>query len=91
MCDIYASRVMTNSQLMDYMVSLHFIDFISWGVLDSGPLYCITLCPMAGGYYSGGGSPSNYCNLTLICCHSCKNHLTNIANQELQIQELQKL
>jgi hypothetical protein len=34
MCDIYASRVMTNSQLMDYMVSLHFIDFISWGVLE---------------------------------------------------------
>jgi hypothetical protein len=34
---------MTNSQLMlDYMVSLHFIDFISWGVLDNGPLYCIT-------------------------------------------------
>jgi hypothetical protein len=24
---------MKNSQLMDYMVSLHFIDFISWGVL----------------------------------------------------------
>jgi hypothetical protein len=23
--------------------SLHFIDFISWGVLDNGPLYCITL------------------------------------------------
>jgi hypothetical protein len=22
---------------------LHFIDFISWGVLDNGPLYCITL------------------------------------------------
>jgi hypothetical protein len=34
---------MKNSQLMDYMVSLHFIDFISWGVLDNGPLYCITL------------------------------------------------
>jgi hypothetical protein len=29
---------------MDYMVSLHFIDFISWGVLDNGPLHCITLC-----------------------------------------------
>jgi hypothetical protein len=28
---------------MDFMVSLHFIDFISWGVLDNGPLYCITL------------------------------------------------
>jgi hypothetical protein len=29
---------------MDYMVSLHFIDLISWGVLDNGgPLYCITL------------------------------------------------
>jgi hypothetical protein len=28
---------MTNSQLMDYMVSLHFINFISWGVLDNGP------------------------------------------------------
>jgi hypothetical protein len=25
------------------MVSLHFIDFNSWGVLDNGPLYCITL------------------------------------------------
>jgi hypothetical protein len=24
---------------MDYMVSLHFIDFISWGILDNGPLY----------------------------------------------------
>jgi hypothetical protein len=34
---------MKKSQLMDYMVSLHFIDFISWGVLDNGPLYCITL------------------------------------------------
>jgi hypothetical protein len=34
---------MKNSQLMDYMVFLHFIDFISWGVLDNGPLYCITL------------------------------------------------
>jgi hypothetical protein len=34
---------MNNSQLMDNMVSLHFIDFISWGVLDNGPLYCITL------------------------------------------------
>jgi hypothetical protein len=28
---------------MDYMVSLHFIDFISWGILDNGPLSCITL------------------------------------------------
>jgi hypothetical protein len=26
---------------MDYMVSLHFIDFISWGVLDNGPIYAI--------------------------------------------------
>jgi hypothetical protein len=34
---------MKNSQLMDYMLSLHFMDFISWGVLDTGPLYCITL------------------------------------------------
>jgi hypothetical protein len=34
---------MKNSQLMDYMVSLHFIDFISWCILDTGPLYCITL------------------------------------------------
>jgi hypothetical protein len=23
--------------------SLHFIDFISWAVLDNRPLYCITL------------------------------------------------
>jgi hypothetical protein len=28
---------------MDYMVSLHFIDFISWGVLDNGPLYTLSL------------------------------------------------
>jgi hypothetical protein len=40
----FASKVMKNSQLMDNMLSLHFIDFISWGVLDNGPLYCITLC-----------------------------------------------
>jgi hypothetical protein len=51
MCDIFkkvafTSKVMKNSQLMDYMVSLHFIDFISWGVSDNGPLYCITLCHM---------------------------------------------
>jgi hypothetical protein len=39
----FTSKVMKNSQLMDYMVSLHFIDFISWGVLDTGPLYCIIL------------------------------------------------
>jgi hypothetical protein len=36
----FTSKVMKNSQLMDY---LHLIDFISWGVLDNGPLYCITL------------------------------------------------
>jgi hypothetical protein len=30
---------------MDYMVSLHFIDFISWVILDNEPLYCITLFP----------------------------------------------
>jgi hypothetical protein len=30
---------------MDYMASLHFIDFISWSVMDNGPLYCITLWP----------------------------------------------
>jgi hypothetical protein len=24
---------------INYMVSLHFIDFISWGILDNGPLY----------------------------------------------------
>jgi hypothetical protein len=41
---MYALKVMTNSQLMDYMVSLHFIDFLSWGILDIGPLYFITLC-----------------------------------------------
>jgi hypothetical protein len=40
MCDInkkvaFTSKVMKKSQLMDYMVSLHFIDFIS---LDNGPL-----------------------------------------------------
>jgi hypothetical protein len=29
------------SQLMDYMVSLHFIDFISWDVLDNGPCYTV--------------------------------------------------
>jgi hypothetical protein len=40
---------MKNAQLMDYMVSLHFIDFISWGVLANGPLYCITLCIVGGG------------------------------------------
>jgi hypothetical protein len=28
---------------MDYKGSLHFIDFISRGILDNGPLYCITL------------------------------------------------
>jgi hypothetical protein len=44
MCEISEiSEVIKNSQLMDYMLSLHFIDFISWGVLDNGPLYCITL------------------------------------------------
>jgi hypothetical protein len=31
---------------MDYMVSLHFIDFISWGVLDNGLYY--NLPPNAG-------------------------------------------
>jgi hypothetical protein len=36
----FTTEVMKNSQLMDYMVSLHFIDFISLGVLDTGPLYC---------------------------------------------------
>jgi hypothetical protein len=25
------------------LLSLHFKDFISWGILDNGPLYCITL------------------------------------------------
>jgi hypothetical protein len=29
-----------NSQLMDYM---HFIEFISWGVLDNGPLHYTVL------------------------------------------------
>jgi hypothetical protein len=43
----FTAKVMNNSQLMDYMVSLHFIDFISWGILDNGPLYCITLCHSA--------------------------------------------
>jgi hypothetical protein len=43
MCDILKGSIYFNSQLMDYMVSLHFIDFVSWGVLDNGPLYCITL------------------------------------------------
>jgi hypothetical protein len=32
----------TINGLMDYMVSLHFLDFIYWDVLDNGPLYCIT-------------------------------------------------
>jgi hypothetical protein len=36
----FTSKVMENSQLMDYMISLHIIDFIS---LDNEPLYCITL------------------------------------------------
>jgi hypothetical protein len=39
----FTSKEMKKLQLMDYMVSLHFIDFISWGVLNNGPLYCITL------------------------------------------------
>jgi hypothetical protein len=47
MCDIkkvaFTSKVMKNSQLMDYWRPCIFIDFISWGVLDNGPLYCITL------------------------------------------------
>jgi hypothetical protein len=34
---------MKKSQLMDYMVSLHFIDFIAWGVLDNGPLHYTVL------------------------------------------------
>jgi hypothetical protein len=42
---MHTSKEMNNSQLMDYMVSLHFIDFMSGGVLDNGPLYCITLWP----------------------------------------------
>jgi hypothetical protein len=37
MCE-FTSKEMKKSQLMDYMVSLHFVDFISWGVLDNGPL-----------------------------------------------------
>jgi hypothetical protein len=36
-----------NAQLMDYMVSLHYIDFTSWGALDNGLLsilyYQVTL------------------------------------------------
>jgi hypothetical protein len=43
---------MNNSQLIYYMVSLHLIDFISWGVFDNGPLYCITLCLDARGLAS---------------------------------------
>jgi hypothetical protein len=39
----FTSKVMQIWQLMDYMVSLHFSQFKSWGVLDNGPLYCITL------------------------------------------------
>jgi hypothetical protein len=34
---------MKNSQLMVYMVSLHFIDLISWGVLNNGPLHYTVL------------------------------------------------
>jgi hypothetical protein len=34
----FTSKVMKNSQLMDYMVSFHFVDFICWGVLDNGTL-----------------------------------------------------
>jgi hypothetical protein len=30
--------ILNRGKLMDYMVSLHFIYFISWGVLDNGPL-----------------------------------------------------
>jgi hypothetical protein len=62
MCDIkqvaFTSKVMKKSQLMDYMVSLHFIDFISWGVLDNAPLYCITLWTTIL-YYSLGGDDTS--------------------------------
>jgi hypothetical protein len=40
MCDILKGSIYFrgNENLMDYMVSLHFIDFISWGVFDTAPL-----------------------------------------------------
>jgi hypothetical protein len=43
---------------MDYVVYLHFIDFISWGVLDNGPLYCITLWPRWHRYSSSRSAGS---------------------------------
>jgi hypothetical protein len=39
----FTSKIMKNLQLMDCMVSLHFIDFISWGVLDNRPLHYTVL------------------------------------------------
>jgi hypothetical protein len=33
--------LIVNFSFMDYMVTLHFIDLISWGVLDNGPLYTL--------------------------------------------------
>jgi hypothetical protein len=67
MCDIkkvaFTSKVMKNSKLMDYMVSLHLIDFISWGVLDDGPLYCITL-------WNNPHRPFLFSQVTLDCCTS---------------------
>jgi hypothetical protein len=43
---------------MDYMVPLHFIDFISWGILDNGPLFCITLWLAASAF--GCNSKSSF-------------------------------
>jgi hypothetical protein len=37
-------------------VSLHFKGFISWGVLDNAPLYCITLWPPS--WYASGQQQS---------------------------------
>jgi hypothetical protein len=49
MCDIlkgsiYFKGTETFTINGEHAVSLNFVDFISWGVLDNGPLYCITLC-----------------------------------------------
>jgi hypothetical protein len=33
----------TGASALQLLVSLHFIDFLSCGVMDNGPLYCITL------------------------------------------------
>jgi hypothetical protein len=49
------------SQLMDYMVSLLFIDFIFRMVLDKGPLYCITL-------WLSPQQPAAFISFSLLLC-----------------------